>query len=386
MKRIAILGSTGSIGTQALELAASMPDDLEVVALAARRSTRLLAEQARRFRPRLVALADESGADGLRQALAGLDGVQVVTGEAGVEAAALCEGVDTVLAAMVGAAGTPHVLAALRAGKDVALANKEALVVAGALMVEEARRSGALLVPVDSEHSALHQCLRAGERGEVERLILTASGGPFRNLSQAELDRVTPREALRHPTWKMGDKITIDSATLMNKGLEVIEAHWLFGLPAERIEVVVHPQSLVHSLVEFRDGSLVAQISATDMTLPIQYALTYPERLPARGPRLDLAAMGRLEFHAPDPERFPSLRLAYRVLRMGGGAPAVLNAANEVAVEAFLRERLPFPGIIRTVEAVLDEIGPGREPGGLEDLLELDRRAREAASRAIAGV
>jgi 1-deoxy-D-xylulose-5-phosphate reductoisomerase len=308
---------------------------------------------------------------------------EILHGPEGILAAALHSEVHLLVSAIVGVAGLPATYEAVRRGIHVALANKEVLVAGGALVTAAARASGARLLPVDSEHNGVHQCLRAGERHEVRRLILTASGGPFRNTPAADLESVTPQQALHHPTWRMGNRITIDSATLMNKGFEVIEACWLFGLRPEQVDVLVHPQSTVHCLVEFTDGSLVAQLSVTDMRLPIQYALTYPERWEGSGLRLDLEALGHLEFEKPDLERFPCLGLAYQALRLGGAYPCVLNAADEVAVEAFLAGKITFPGIARTIADTL-EAAPAHGAGTLEDLLEADRQARLIAARRLA--
>jgi 1-deoxy-D-xylulose-5-phosphate reductoisomerase len=350
--RLALLGATGSIGASTLAVVAAHRDRLRVVTLAAG-GGRLdeLERIAREHRPRLVAVAEESAA---RALAARLPGIEVVAGEAGVVAAATHPEVDKVVAAMVGAAGLPPVAAALEAGKDVALANKEAMVVAGRLLADLARRRGARLLPIDSEHAALHQALRSGAAGEARRLVLTASGGPFRERPLSTWSEIRPAEALRHPTWNMGPKVTIDSATLMNKGLELIEAHHLFGVSAEAIDVVIHPQSLVHSMVEFRDGSWLAQLSCNDMVYAVQYALAFPERWANEFPRLDLAHVGRLDFEPLDAARFPAVALARRALAAGDSGPIVLNAANEVAVRAFLAERLGFPAIVETVERTLD--------------------------------
>jgi len=338
-RRLAILGSTGSIGRAALDVVRSLRasgEAFEVVGLAAHRNIELLAAQVREFRPAAVAVAAsrDAAAEALGAGAPGWHG-EVLAGADGLAALAAGTGAELVLVAVSGVAGLRPTLAALDAGADVALATKEALVAGGPLIMEAAARSGRRLVPVDSEHSAIFQCLAGQSQAEVRRLWLTASGGPFRRRSPEELDAVTPQEALRHPTWSMGRKVTVDSATLMNKGLEIIEAHWLFGVPAERIEVVIHPQSLVHSCVEFVDGSVLAQIGPRDMRLPIQYALTYPRRQPAPPRPLDLRALGALEFEPPDPRRFPCLVHAREALARGGTAPAVLNAADEVAVRLF---------------------------------------------------
>jgi 1-deoxy-D-xylulose-5-phosphate reductoisomerase len=380
-RRVAILGSTGSIGVQALDLAARLEDRFEIVALAAGTNADLLARQILRHRPRLAALADPAGREGLAAA-ARETGCAVASGEEGLRAVAEHPDADVVLAAIVGAAGLRPTWQALRRGRTVALANKESLVMAGALMRETAEQSGATLLPVDSEHSAVHQCLRGEQADQVERILLTASGGPFRTRPLESLARATPEEALRHPVWEMGRKISIDSATLMNKGLEVIEAHWLFGLPLDRIDVLIHPQGIVHSMVEMADGAMLAQMGTADMRGPIQYALGYPDRI--RGPveRLDPIAAGPLEFLPVDGARYPCLALARAALRAGGSAPAALNAANEIAVDAFLHGRLPFPGIARLVQEVLDRHRPA-PVRGLEDVLECDRAARRAAEEIL---
>jgi 1-deoxy-D-xylulose-5-phosphate reductoisomerase len=353
MKNLAILGSTGSIGCSALAVVDAHPARLRVVGLAARDNADRLAEQIARYAPTLAAV----GSDGVAQALHRLCGAgapPIATGPEGLVAVATHPDADIVLCASSGTAALEAVLAAIEAGKTIALANKEVLVMAGALVMDAARRHGARILPVDSEHNAIHQCLHGRSRSEVRRLILTASGGPFRELSAEALEQVDADAALRHPTWQMGRKITIDSATLMNKGLEVIEAHWLFEVPPDAIDVLVHPQSIVHSLVELNDGSVIAQLGVTDMRLPIQYACSYPERWDAPLPSLDLARAGRLDFHEPAHDRFPCLGLAYRALREGGTLPVVLNAANEVAVEGFLAGKLRFTGIARVIEATMN--------------------------------
>ena len=353
MKNLAILGSTGSIGRSALAVVDAHPKRLRIVGLAAGDNAALLGEQIARYRPEIAAMATVDGVDRLRASSAG--GTAVLTGgPEGLLAVATHSSVDIVICASAGTAGLEAVLGAIDAGKTIALANKEVLVMAGALVTEAARRRGVAILPVDSEHNAIHQCLHGRGSGEVRRLILTASGGPFRDFSQDALERVGPAAALRHPTWQMGRKITIDSATLMNKGLEVIEAHWLFGVSADQIDVVIHPQSIVHSMVELNDGSVIAQLGVTDMRLPIQYACSYPDRWEAGLPALDLTRAGRLEFHAPAHDRFPCLGLAYRALRGGGTLPVVLNAANEVAVKAFLEEKLGFTAIPRVIEKTMN--------------------------------
>jgi 1-deoxy-D-xylulose-5-phosphate reductoisomerase len=354
MRNVVILGSTGSIGASALAVADAHPTRLRVVGLAAGENVALMAEQVRRYRPEVVAMATEQAAAELRGLLGRAAPARIAGGPGGLAEAAAHPSAEIVVCATSGTAGLEAVVAAIEAGKRVALANKEVLVMAGALVTAAARRRGVDLLPVDSEHNALHQCLHGRSLGEVRRLILTASGGPFRDFARSALDEVAPDQALRHPTWRMGRKITVDSATLMNKGLEVIEAYWLFGVPADRIEVVIHPQSIVHSLVELTDGSMIAQLGVTDMRLPIQYACSYPERWETALPPLDLARAGRLDFQAPDLDRFPCLRLAYHALRTGGTLPAVLNAANEVAVEAFLDGALGFTAIPSVIERVMD--------------------------------
>ena len=390
MKRIAILGSTGSIGRSALSVIEAQAGRLEVVGLAAGRNAGLLAEQAGRHRPRIVAASTPDALDRARAALRGA-GVKVeraCAGRDGLLAVATHPAADLVLCATAGTAGLDATLAAIDAGKTIALANKEVLVMAGGLMMRAARRRGVAILPVDSEHNAIHQCVHGRDPREVRRLILTASGGPFRERPAAELEAVTPREALDHPTWRMGPKITVDSATLMNKGLEVIEARWLFDAPPDRIDVVVHPQSIVHSLVELRDGSVIAQLGVTDMRLPIQYAFSYPERWDAPLPALDLARCGRLDFDRPDLERFPCLALAYRALRGPTALPIILNAANERAVEAFLERRLGFTAIPAAIERALDA-GERRQAGDVRTLAavrEVDAWARRFTDELIRGL
>ena len=386
MKRLGILGSTGSIGRSALAVVEAHADRLEVVALAAGENAPRLAEQIARHRPRLVGVASQAARVELEGRL-GDSRPAVVVGADSLVAVATHPDVDLVLCASSGSAALEAVLAAIEAGKTVALANKEVLVMAGRLMVDAATRRGVVILPVDSEHNAIHQCLCGRSSSDVRRLVLTASGGPFRSLGREELATVTPQAALRHPTWQMGRKVTIDSATLMNKGLEVIEAHWLFGMPASRIDVLIHPQSIVHSMVELRDGSVIAQLGVTDMRLPIQYAFSYPERWEAALPSLDLARLGSLEFSLPDLDRFRCLGLAYRALEAGGSAPIVLNAANEVAVEAFLAGRLPFPGIAEVIEHALDARPQDRQaPASLADVRAVDTLARARAYEAVSTI
>ncbi|MFH1732982.1 MAG: 1-deoxy-D-xylulose-5-phosphate reductoisomerase [Planctomycetota bacterium] len=378
MRRIALLGSTGSIGASTLDVVAHLGDRLSVASLAAGSNWQLLAQQAREFGPALVAIADAGHVPRLKEALSDT-GIEVLGGADGVAAAAAVDGADVAFVAIVGAAGLPVSFAALSSGKALALANKESLVMAGELLTGLARERGLPIIPVDSEHSAVHQCLRSGGRGEVERIILTASGGPFRRFSRQDLERATPEMALRHPTWSMGAKVTVDSATLMNKALEIVEARWLFDVPAEKIAVVVHPQSVVHSMVEFKDGSTIAQLGEPDMRVPIQYALTYPER--ARGParRLDWAERQSLAFEPPDTGRFPALLLGWRAASEGGTAGAVLNAANEVAVDLFLNRRISFADIARVTVRTMDA-HRATGPASLDDVMAADRWAREKAN------
>ncbi len=379
---IALLGSTGSIGSSALEVVRHHSAKLRVVALAARgRNPEALAAQAREFRPELVAVADEGAAAALRGALP--PGVRLAVGESGLIEAATHPDAGRVVAAMVGAAGLRPVHAALAAGKDLALANKESLVVAGSLLTRLVGERGTRILPIDSEHVALHQALRGGSREEVRRLVLTASGGPFLDRPRETWGTIRPEEALRHPTWAMGAKVTVDSATLMNKGLELIEASHLFALPPAQIDVVVHPQSIVHSLVEFRDGSWLAQLSRNDMVFPIQYALSYPERWESGFEPLRLEELEALSFRPVDGHRFPSVDLARRALAAGESAPAVLNAANEVAVEAFLAGRAPFPAILETVEEVLGAHTAG-PVATLDDALAWDGWGRARAREVLA--
>ncbi len=382
MKRLAILGSTGSIGRSALAVVDAHPTRLSVVGLAAGRRADDLAAQIARYRPSIAALTSDDDLPALRKA-ASKAGTITMSGPAGLVAVATHPDVDIVLCASSGTAALEAVLAAIAAGKSIALANKEVLVMAGALVTKAARARGVPLLPVDSEHNAIHQCLHGRQPGEVTRLILTASGGPFRTWPASKLEHATPEDALRHPTWQMGRKITIDSATLMNKGLEVIEAHWLFDVPADRIEVLIHPQSIVHSMVELKDGSTIAQLGVTDMRLPIQYAFSYPDRWEAALPTLDLTRSAALEFASPDLDRFPCLRLAYQALRVGGTMMVALNAANEVAVDAFLAGRLPFPAISRVIDGTM-AAHDVQEPATVEIVRAADRWARDHA-RALAG-
>ena len=382
-RRLAVLGSTGSIGTQTLEIAGLFPDRLKVQALAAGSNWELLAKQARAFQPEVVCIADEAWYASLRSALSGTP-MRVVSGMEGLCEIASAADVDVVVAAIVGAAGLRPTLAAVEAGKMVAIANKETLVVAGALVERLAREHGASLIPVDSEHSAIFQCLVGEDAETVESITLTASGGPFRTRPAETFGAITKAEALNHPNWTMGAKITIDSATLMNKGLEVIEARWLFGMQPEHINVVVHPQSIIHSFVTFVDGSVKAQLGVPDMKVPIQYALTFPNRWPAPHERIDWTELGSLDFEEPDFERFPCLQLAFEALRQGGAAPAVLNAANEAAIELFLAERIGFTDIPHLIERALFQ-SPNGGGDELESLLAADHAARSMV-REHAGV
>jgi len=376
-RKISILGSTGSIGGSTLKVAAANPSNYDIVALASGSDWKTMVKQALQFKPELVALFDGGAADKARDSLQGA-GIRVISGMEGLLEAASMEHADTVVSAIVGAAGVLPTYAAVKAGKVVALANKEALVVAGHLISAEARDSGAALIPIDSEHSAVFQVLLGQERSAIRRVILTASGGPFLGKSQDFLSRVTPEMALDHPRWKMGPKVTVDSATMMNKGLEVIEARWLFDLPPEKIEVLVHPQSVVHSMVEFADGSVLAQMGLADMRIPISFALSYPERVDLGFPPLDLTSVGPLEFFSPEIKMFPCLGLAYRSLEEGEGMPVVMNAANEVAVGAFLKGMLGFTGIPEVVKSVM-ESPPQFDDRTIAGVLEGDRMARERA-------
>lgn len=385
MKGIAILGSTGSIGRNTLRVVESFgEDEFRVVALGAGRNVEVLAEQVARYLPELVSVETEEAARQLRARLfeRDVDLPRIVIGEEGLVEVATHEQADCVVSATVGAVGFVPTLRALEAGKRVALANKETLVMAGELMTRAAESSGGEILPVDSEHNALHQCLRGEKREEVRRLVLTASGGPFRTKSASEMAAATVAEAMRHPTWQMGAKITIDSATLMNKGLEVIEARWLFGFGPDEITILVHPESVVHSMIELVDGSVKAQMGVTDMRHAIQYALTYPARHPCGLPPLDLAQLSALHFEAPDTQRFPCIALAYRALRAGGTLPAAMNAANEEAVRAFLEEQISLTDIPRVIEEVMDK-HTVKAVENLDVVLETDRAARVAARRII---
>jgi len=379
-KRITILGSTGSIGRNALEVIASLGPDYQVAGLAARSRWEELLAQARRFGPRAIAIGDASLADRLACRLNGTIGL--LAGPEGLVELVRCSECDFVLSAIVGSAGLPATVAAVEMGKTVGLASKEVLVVAGSLVVPLARRTGAKLLPIDSEHSAIFQAMHAGNPDEVVKVYLTASGGPFRDWPAERIAEATLEDALRHPTWKMGPKITIDSATMMNKALEIIEAKWLFGLEPDAIEVVIHPESIIHSMVEFCDGSVIAQLGMPDMRTPIQYALTFPRRVRGPSRRLDLAALRQMHFEPPDPERFPALKLGYEVARVGGTAGAVLNAANEVAVQAFRDGRIRFGQIIELTGQVLDRHERIDEPD-FDDLLAADAWARREVHRCL---
>lgn len=384
MKRLVILGSTGSIGVSTLEIVAGQPGLFQVVALTAGRNLSLLEEQITRFHPDVVAVPDRLNAQRLKQRI-GDRGPEVLYGMDGLIACATASNADMVVSAIVGAAGLEPTLAAIEAGKDIALANKETLVIAGELVMAAVAKSGGKLFPVDSEHSAIFQSLEGHRKEDVRRLILTASGGPFHNWSIDDLHGVTAEDALAHPNWNMGRKITIDSATMMNKGLEVIEAHWLFELPVDRIAVHIHPESIVHSMVEYVDGAVIAQLGIPDMKTPIAYALSYPERLALDLPPLDLCRMGTLHFATPDSHCFPCLDLAYEAIRRGGTTPAVLNAANELAVDAFLQGRAGFLDIPRVISAVLDQHAC-QALAGLEAVLAADAWARRTARQVIDGL
>ncbi|MBS4022425.1 MAG: 1-deoxy-D-xylulose-5-phosphate reductoisomerase [Dethiobacter sp.] len=376
-KKIAVLGSTGSIGRQTLDVIENYPGLFQVETLTANSQVKLLAEQARRFHPLKVAVADDSAYGALKSELADLN-IKIMAGKASIEELAADAATDIVLNALVGFCGLIPTLAAVRAHKTIALANKETLVAGGHLVMSEARRSNASIIPVDSEHSAIFQCLQGQDGAAVTRLILTASGGPFYGYTSDELAMVSAEQALKHPNWEMGAKITVDSATLMNKGLEVIEAHWLFDIPYDRIDVLVHRESIIHSMVEFADGAVLAQLGLPDMRVPIQYALTYPKRLAGDTGRVDWLKLSRLHFAAPDTDTFPCLQLAFEAGRCGGTMPAVMNAANEEAVRMFLQRQIGFLAIPRIIECVMNKHKVTQAPG-LAELLEVDREARETA-------
>jgi 1-deoxy-D-xylulose-5-phosphate reductoisomerase len=385
MKRISILGSTGSIGRQCLSVTDSLPGRFEIVALAAGSNIALAAEQVIRHHPKILSVATEAGARKLCDMLSGSrqPAPEILFGPEGIERVATHPDAEIVVSAAVGVVGLPATYKAIECGKQIALANKEVLVAAGEVVMAAAQRHGVSLLPVDSEHNAIHQCLRAGQNREVKRLVLTASGGPFRKTPISKLSRVTPKQALAHPNWKMGQRITVDSATLMNKGFEVIEARWLFGTGLDKIEVVIHPQSTIHSMVEFVDGSILAQLGPTDMRMPIQYALTYPERVPSNGCALDWSTLRELDFEDVPVRKFPCLDLAKQAVREGGPLPCALNAADEIAVAAFLDRKLPFLGISAVIENVLSRM-PRTAISKIEDVLEADLEARRLARAAVA--
>ncbi|HSN05341.1 MAG TPA: 1-deoxy-D-xylulose-5-phosphate reductoisomerase [Nitrospira sp.] len=381
MKTIIILGSTGSIGTNTLDIVQRFPGEFRVAGLTAGNNIDKLEEQIRTFTPRVVAVSQEEAAARLRQRCAGLP-VEILSGEKGIVEVASLPEAEMLISAIVGAAGLVPTLAAIRTGKHIALANKEPMVMAGKLMQQEAHKHGVKIFPVDSEHSAIFQSLEGHRLQDVRRLILTASGGALWTLTQEQLRDVTPERALQHPNWKMGSKITIDSATLMNKGLEVVEARWLFDIPESRIEVLVHRESIIHSLVEYEDRSMIAQLGLPDMRTPISYAMRYPERLPLDLPSLDLTEVGKLTFCKPDHERFPCLQLGYESLRIGGTMPAAMNAANEIAVDAFLQKGIRFLEIAEVIRQTMDAHSP-KEIESLEDALDADRWAREKAGSLV---
>lgn len=388
MKKIAILGCTGSIGRQCLQVVDAMPGRFEVVSMAAGSNIALAAEQVKRHQPKVVSVGTEQAGKDLRAALSGTGArnggglPEILFGAEGIERVATHPDAEMVLSAAVGVVGLPATYKAIQQGKHIALANKEVLVAAGELVMPAVEKHGVALLPVDSEHNAIHQCLRGGERGEVKRLVLTASGGPFRKTSPAELENVTPEQALAHPRWKMGQRITIDSSTLMNKGFEVIEARWLFGAPLEKIQVIIHPQSTVHSMVEFVDGSILAQLGPTDMRMPIQYALTYPERAASKECALDWSTLSRLDFEEVPAGKFPCLELAREALRQGGLLPCALNAADEVAIAAFLERKLPYLGIAKVIEGVLARM-PKSPLASIDALVAGDAEARRLAHEEV---
>ncbi len=382
MKSLSILGSTGSIGSNALEIVRQFPDRFRVIALTAKTNVAALARQVVEFTPRLAAVVDDGHARQLHALLPPTVDVEIVFGDAGYVEAATCADCDMVLGAMVGAAGLVPTLAAIEAGKDIALANKETLVMAGAIVMQKVAGRGVKLMPVDSEHSAIFQSMAGQGRDGIREILLTASGGPFLNHSLAQFNAITPRAALRHPNWSMGSKITIDSATMMNKGLEVIEARWLFDVDFQRIKVVVHPQSIIHSMVVYQDGAVIAQMGVPDMKGAIAYGLSHPGRLPLEVPSPDFAQIGQLTFEKPDLERFPCLPLAYRAGEAGGTLPAVLNAANEMAVAAFLDDRLPFTGIYPIIDQTLNHHS-SKDGADLGQIIEADRWARETSQALI---
>jgi 1-deoxy-D-xylulose-5-phosphate reductoisomerase len=381
-RTLTILGSTGSIGTNTLDVVRQNRNRFHVFALVAGRNIELLAQQIQEFRPKVAVVEDAADVDRLRQLLPKTEVPELFSGPAARIQVSTCSEIDTVMSSIVGVAGLEATYEAICHRKRIGLSNKEVLVSGGKLVMEAVHRHATEMIPVDSEHNGAHQCLSAGRRADARKLILTASGGPFRTTPRETLDHVTPSQALKHPTWKMGARITIDSATLMNKGFEVIEARWLFDFPPGAIQVVVHPQSSVHAMVEFEDGSIMAQVSATDMRMPIQYALTWPERWPAPVPRIDWAQPRQWEFHEPDFAKFPLLGLAYESLRTGGAASCILNAADEVAVAAFLQGAIRFPAIAHVVEETLNRM-PFREPASVGEILEADGEARRTAQAVI---
>jgi len=383
MRRLSILGSTGSIGQQVLDVAERLGDRVRVVGLAAHRNVELLAEQVRRFRPGIAAVGDPSQAERLRALLEGV-ACKTAAGRDGLNEVAAWPEADILVVSLAGSPGLEPTLAGIEAGKRIALASKEVLVMAGEIVTEAAEERGVPILPIDSEHSAIFQCLQGERREDIERIILTASGGPFRATPLDDQARMTPEQALAHPTWQMGKKITVDSANLMNKALEIIEAHWLFGVPASGVQVVIHPQSIVHSMVMLADGSVIAQLGLPDMRLPIQYALMYPERFDTNLPKLDIMEKARLTFEAPDYERFPALGLAYQAAEAGGTMPAVLSAADEVAADLFLSGNLSFPGIVELVGRAMSAHEPAAHPD-LHEILKADRWARETARRLAKG-
>ena len=387
MKRLCIVGSTGSVGQNCLRVVTSLPDRFRVVSLTAGKNLIVLAEQILKFQPALIAVGSQESVEPLRQELRARryrHPLTILSGRVGLLEAATLPDVDFVVSASQGVTGLEATFEAIRAGKAVGLANKEVLVVAGELVMRVARERGVEILPIDSEHSAVHQCLRAGKGHEVRRLILTGSGGPFLRTPRREFDSITPVQALKHPIWKMGGRITVDSATLMNKGLEIIEAHWLFGLKSEQIHVLIHPESIVHSMIEFRDGAVIAQLGVADMRIPIQYALTYPDRVTVNGGlSLDLTATGRLHFQPPDVKRFPCMELGREALEKGGALPCALNAADEIAVEAFLESRLRFTRIPRVIEEVMSQT-PMVRLNRLQDVVECDQQSRQRAREIVA--
>ncbi|KPK39937.1 MAG: 1-deoxy-D-xylulose 5-phosphate reductoisomerase [Omnitrophica WOR_2 bacterium SM23_29] len=381
MKRIAILGSTGSIGTKALNVIESHPDDFSVAALASHSNVSLLSEQAKKYRPKLVAIYDESKFSDLKNSLVGTD-IKLACGPSGVEEVARHDGADLSLIAIAGSAGLIPTLAAIEGGKTVALANKEPLVMAGGIITARAKEKGTKVIPVDSEHSAIFQCLNGQNGSIVKKIYLTGSGGPLRKINARRFESLSPEEVINHPKWKMGKKISVDSATLINKGLEIIEAKWLFGIGIDKIEILIHPEAIIHSMVEFVDGSVIAQLSSTDMRLPILYALSYPKRIASALPPVDFLKLKKLTFLPPNKRKFPCLRMSYEVARQGGSYPVVLNAANEEAVWAFLDRKIKFIRISKIIEKVLS-LHKGRSNPTLEEVLKIDAWARDEARRLI---